>query len=208
MKVVTFALALAVCSVTPAIAQEKASSPPWPAGWQGRADGDADIAKTKFFVAGGGFHVTSGPAAIFWEPVQRTGDYRISATFTQTKAPTHPEAYGLFIGGKNLDKPNQEYGYLVIRGDGKYLIKHRAGNEVHMIVDWTDSPALKKQDANGQATNTVAFEVKGDFVTALINGTEVKRWEKKYWPGEGLAGLRVNHGLDIHIEPYAVTPIK
>ena len=158
---------------------------------------------------GNGLHATTGPAAIFWRPEHDlSGEYRVSATFTQTKAPTHPEAYGIFIGGKNLDKPEQEYGYLIIRGDGKYAIKHRAGPEVHTITDWTDLPALKKQDEAGKATNTVAFEVTGGFVKALINGVEVKRWEEKYWSGKGFAGLRVNHNLDVHISDFAVTPNK
>ena len=211
MRNATFALILAVCSAAPAFAQEKAAAPKLPDGWNTRFDrANADPAKLTFATMGSGLHATTGPSGIFWkdEHADLKGSYRISATFNQTKAPAHPEAYGLFIGGKNLNTDNQEYGYVVIRGDGKYLIKHRAGAEVHTIQDWTDLPALKKQDEAGKATNTVAFEVSDGFVKALINGEEVKRWEEKYWPGAGTAGLRVNHGLDVHISDFKVTPIK
>jgi hypothetical protein len=132
----------------------------------------------------------------------------VSATFTQTKAPTHPEAYGLFVGGKNLDKPEQEYGYLVIRGDGKYMIKHRAGAEVHTIQDWTEHPKLNKQDAAGKATNTVSIEVGDTHVKMFVNGEEVKQWEKAYWQGEGQLGLRINHNLDVHVANFKVEPLK
>jgi hypothetical protein len=212
MKRVTYAAALAVLCATPVFAQEKAASAPatLPAGWQMRLDKEtADASKLSFATMAGGFHATSGPAAIFWKPENNMkGDFKISATFTQTKAPMHPEAYGLFVGGKNLNTDKQEYGYVIVRGDGKYSIKHRAGTEVHTVQDWTDFPALKKQDASGKATNTVAFDVSGGAVKALINGQEVKRWEKGYWTAEGFAGLRINHNLDVHVSDFSITPAK
>ena len=195
-------LALSLLTAAPVFAQEKSAGPTLPDGWSMRLDNPkADPAKARFEQVAGPseLHATTGPAAIFWKTTPLSGNYRFSATFTQVKAPTHPEAYGIFIGGKNLDKDDQEYGYLVIRGDGKYMIKHRAGAEVHTIVDWTDLPALVKQDAAGKATNTVAFEVSGGFVKALVNDVEVKRWEKAYWSGDGLAGVRVNHNLEVHV---------
>lgn len=203
-------LALSLMTAAPAFAQEKASeAPALPQGWTLRLDRANATAQPKFTAMGDGFHATSGPAAIYFNPSHNMkGDYRVTATFTQTKAPTHPEAYGLFVGGKNLDKPEQEYGYLIIRGDGKYAIKHRAGAEVHTIADWTEFAKLNKQDAAGKATNTVAIEVSGGFVKMLINGEEVKRWEKAYWQAEGQLGLRVNHNLDVHISDFKVEPIK
>jgi hypothetical protein len=196
----------------PLFAQEKAAPAPsaLPAGWQMRLDKEtSDPSKLSFAAMGGGFHATTGPAAIFWKPENNMkGDFKITATFTQTKAPTHPEAYGIFVGGKNLDTEKQEYGYLIVRGDGKYSIKHRAGAEVHNVQDWTDLPGMKKQDESGKATNTVAFEVSGGAVKALVNGQEVKSWEKGYWTAEGIAGLRVNHNLDVHVSDFEITPAK
>lgn len=201
--------ALTLLAATPAMAQEKASETALPQGWLQRLDRENATASPKFTVMGDGFHATTGPAAVFYNPAHNVkGEYRVSATFTQTKAPTHPEAYGLVIGGKNLDKPDQEYGYLIIRGDGKYAIKHRAGAEVHTIAEWTEFPKLNKQDAAGKATNTLAVDVSGEHVKMLINGEEVKRWERSYWQGDGQVGLRINHNLDVHISDFKVEPIK
>lgn len=214
MKRFSLALVLTTLCATPLLAQEKpqqkAAALMLPAGWEARLDRDnADPSKVNFAAMGDGLHATTGPAGLYWRAADdMKGQYRVSATFTQTKAPTHPEAYGIFIGGKNLDKPNHEYGYLIIRGDGKYAIKHRAGAEVHDVVNWTELPALKKQDEAGKATNTVAFEVAGGFVKALVNGEEVKRWEEAYWSGNGIAGLRVNHNLDVHISDFTITAVK
>lgn len=201
--------ALSLLTAAPVFAQEKAAADAMPQGWQLRLDRANATAAPKFVEMGDGFHATTGPAAIFWNPAHNmTGDFRITATFTQTKAPTHPEAYGLFVGGKNLDQDNQDYGYIVIRGDGKYLIKHRAGAETHTIQDWTEHPKLNKQDASGKATNTLAVELKGDHVRMFVNGEEVKSWEKSYWNALGQAGLRINHNLDVHVSDFKVEPIK
>src|SRR5690242_11594161 len=150
------------------------------AGWMGRIDPQAErrgmkLDDAKFVSMGSGYHITSGPAAIYWNPKDAAkGNYTVSASFTQTKAPMHPEAYGLFIGGSNLNDSTQSYLYFETRGDGKYLINHRAGNDVHKIVDWTETDATNKQDAAGKATNVLAIRVSTDSVDFLANGKVVK----------------------------------
>ena len=203
------AFALTVLSVVPAVAQDKAAGPPLPAGWSMRLDKPDAPTPPKFFPAGDGLHVTSGPAAIYYQPAEvMKGDYRISATFTQTKAPQHPEAVGLFIGGKNLEAAEQEYGYLLVRGDGKYAIKHRAGAEVHTIQDWVEHAKVTKQDAAGKATNTLSVEVLGDKVRMLINGDEIRSFERKnFFQTQGMLGMRINHYLDVHISDFKIEPI-
>ena len=204
----------ALLAATPCVAQTatKASAPVLPAGWQLRTDNAAaNAAKVSFVDMDGGFHVTTGPAAIFWNAANNmTGNYNITATFTQTKAPAmgHPEAYGIFVGGKNMDQPDASYGYLIIRGDGQYAIKHRANaTDVHTVQDWTPLASMKKADEKGVATNTVSFEVKSDSVRAFVNGEQVHAWGRNYWTAEGIAGLRVNHMLDVHVSNYKITPL-
>ena len=203
------AFALTVMSAAPAVAQDKAAGPALPTGWSMRLDRTDAAAPPKFFPAGDGLHVTSGPAAIYYQPAQvMKGDFRISATFTQTKAPQHPEAVGLFLGGKNLDAEAQEYGYLIVRGDGKYAIKHRAGAEVHTIQDWVEHAKVNKQDAAGKATNTLLLEVIGDKVRMLINGEEIRSFDRKsFFPTGGMLGMRINHHLDVHISDFKIEPI-
>jgi hypothetical protein len=182
-------------------------------GWTGRVDPQAaqrgmKIEDAKFAPMGGGFHVTSGPAAIYWNPKDvAKGEYTVSANFTQTKAPMHPEAYGLFIGGSNLQDSTESYVYFLTRGDGKYLINHRAGNDVHKIINWTDTDATNKQDASGKATNELAIHVTKDSVDFLANGKVVKAFSKEEmhnFAAEGQTGVRVNHNLDVHVASFQV----
>jgi hypothetical protein len=95
-----------------------------------------------------------------------------------------------------------------VRRDGKSAIKHRAGAEVHTIQDWIEHPKLNKQDEAGKATNTLSIEAVGDKVRMLVNGEEVKSWERSYWNADGMVCLRVNHNLDVHISNYKVEPIS
>jgi hypothetical protein len=160
---------------------------------------------------GPGYHVTSGPAAIYWNPKTVTsGPFTATTTLTQTKAPTHPEAYGIFFMGKDLDTPTQSYMYFIVRGDGKYLVNHRAGEAVHKLIPWTDNAAIVKADANGKATNKLTVDAtKADSVRLLVNGTQVAALPTSQFGGtNGLVGLRVNHNLDVHIGDLTVTPKK
>jgi hypothetical protein len=181
-----------------------------PDGWSARLDrANASLANVQFATMGDGFHATTGPAVILWRPADTaTGEYRASATFAQTRAPTHPEAYGLFIGGKNLEGAQQDYMYFLVRGDGKYMVKHRAGDaETHTIVDWTEHAAVRKQDEAGRATNTLTVEA-GEFgVRFLANGTQVAEFLRRdvpYLNTDGLVGLRINHNLDVHVSGFTV----
>lgn len=182
-------------------------------GWRVRVDdkdakrgmGPADV---KFVAMGNGHHVTSGPAAIYYDPKDvASGEYTVSATFTQTRAPAHPEAYGLFVGGADLPDTTESYLYFLVRGDGKYLINHRAGTAVHKIVDWTANPAVKPQDAKGTATNALAIHVGRDSASFLVNGKTVRSFSRAQLYGTmpaGQAGIRVNHNLDVHIGNFVV----
>ena len=69
--------------------------------------------------------------------------------------------------------PAQKYTYFIVRQDGKFMIKRRAGADTPTVMDWTDSAAIKKPDGGGKMTNTLAIEVGTDKVRFLVNGTEV-----------------------------------
>ncbi len=181
---------------------------PAPAGWTQRFDrANADRNAVRFETMGTGLHVTGGPAATYWNPANAaSGAYTIEATFTQMKAPQHAEAYGLVWAGRNLADANQDYLYFVIRKDGKYLVKHRAGAETHTITDWTEHPAIVKEGADGKQTNTLRVEVTATASRLFANGQLVREVPRQGMAAntDGIVGLRVNHNLDVHIEGFAV----
>lgn len=183
-----------------------------PAGWAGRTDKPSEkLADAKFVSMGSDFHATTGPAAIFWSAKGKVnGPFTASATFSQTKAPEHPEAYGLFFQGTKLKSAAQSYAYFLVRGDGKFLVNHRAGKDVHLIVRWTEHAAIRKQDAKGAVTNVLSIDAsKPDSVRMMVNGTQVHAMSAPYLGSlAGNVGLRVNHSLDLHISDVVITPAK
>ena len=212
MRVLLASLTLALAAA-PLQAQQARNSDPdnlvkpagnMPAGWQARTDRNAPVSGLSFVAMGRGFHATMGPAAVLYNPANaKSGNYKVAYTFRQTKAPAHPEAYGLVLGGSGLAGPNQAYSYFLIRGTGEYFIATRKGEQRTIIQNWIANPAIKKQDASGVASNVVGAEVRGNEVIFPVNGTEIARRPKNEILTDGIVGFRVNHNLDVHIEPAA-----
>ena len=178
-----------------------------PSGYHARTDRNAAMTNVKVTTMGTGMHFTLGPAVIVWRDADAaTGDYHVVASFTQTKAPTHPEAYGLFIGGHDLAGPTQGYTYFLVRGDGKCLIKRRVGDSTVVVNPggWTANDAVVKADSAGKATNELSILVSGGNVKFMVNGKEVYTAKASDVDAVGLVGLRVNHNLDVHVGPLGV----
>lgn len=175
-------------------------------GWQARLDRErANVNDLRFATMGTGLHATTGPAAIFWQPATTAkGEYKVSATFTQTKPSDHPNAYGIVFGGSDLSGPGQRYSYFVVREDGEFLVKKRTGTQTPVVIDWTAHPAVNTLDAKGRATNTLTVEVGKEQVRFLVNGKEVATQPRSALDTEGIVGLRINHNLDVHIEGFKV----
>jgi len=203
----TLVAAALLLAASPLAARAQDAGRPLPAGWHVLPDRPASAADVRFFVAGDGLHVTTGPAAVLWNPANAaTGEFRARVTFAQTRAPQHPEAYGLVLGGKNLDgtpPAGPDYLYFLVRGDGKYMVRHRAANgDLHDVVNWTEHAAIARQDAAGKATNALVAEAGAFGVRFLVNGQKVA--ELPGIPTAGIVGLRVNHNLDVHVSDFAV----
>lgn len=182
-----------------------------PAGWNARFD-QAGSALTEVDVrqAGTALAFRSGPAAIFWNTKDvASGSYTVSAIFNQKKSMQH-EGYGLFVGGQNLSDPTQNYLYMVIKPQaGTFLINHRNGNAApRKLVAETPSEAINKDaPGTGAAENAMAIRVARDSVHFYINGREVRVFPKAALAGvatDGLAGLRINHNLDIEVREFGV----
>ena len=154
----------------------------------------------------GGLHTTVGPAAIYWRNQDTvSGNYHIVAKMIQMTNPAHPEAFGIFLGGKHLADSGQTYTYLLVRPiDGMYSIRRRTGYTTRptAIVEWTASDAVTKSDSTGNASNELSVEVRGGKAKYMINGKEVYTGDAADL--NGVVGYRVNHNLDVHLGPLGI----
>src|SRR5260370_8156124 len=121
--------------------------------------------------------------------------------FAQTKAPMHPEAYGLFLGGSGLDGKNQRYTYFLVRQDGKVLVKRRIGDSTAVVTTgerggWVSNGAVVKADsATGKATNELSVLVKDGTVTFSVTGKAV------YTPKPTNLAVAGDHGFPLNRNP-------
>lgn len=171
-----------------------------PAGWAVRTDrGTPD--QEKVTEAGGVLHFVMGPAATFYNAAWiKSGDYKYSARVTQVKAPSHPTSYGIMVGGKDLQAPNQTYTYFLVRGGGEYFISNREGATTATQVNWTPHAAIAKQGADGKQQNVLGVQVAGADVIFSVNGTEVKRLPKAGLHVDGIVGVRIGHNFDVDVD--------
>lgn len=179
-----------------------------PPGWKVRADDPkADMTKLAFSEMKPGFHVTTGPAVILWNPENTaTGNFTIeSEIFFFREGSRDTEAYGILLGGKDLEG-EADYVYFMLRNDGKYLVKHRAGNgDTHLITDWTEHSAVViHHGSEGTIKNVISVAAGADSVRFSVNGQLVSSYPRSHMKADGIVGLRVNHGLNLHISKLAI----
>lgn len=171
---------------------------------------DGDQAEYQVTEEDGGLRVQTGPAGILYDDTHavESGDYSVSATFTEVGAPAnHREAFGLFVGGSELEGDAQRYTYFLVRADGRYLIKQRDGSGTSNVSEggWVDSDAVNAAAEAGDVTNTLAIEVQGDQVHFMVNGTEVATVPATEVDAHGIAGVRINHNLNVRVEDFELS---
>lgn len=178
-----------------------------PAGYTGRTDNPgAAISGAKYAASGGQWEVTTGPAHIIYRAADSaSGAYTATASFEQLEAPRHPEAYGLFIGGQNLDQPTQRYTYFIARGTGEFAVKVRDGATARDVVAFRAGDGMAKADASGRTSYRLAAQVTADSVRFMVNDKPVATVAKSAVSADGVAGLRVNHNLRLRTAPVAIT---
>ncbi|HEX6894135.1 MAG TPA: hypothetical protein VF146_02625 [Bryobacteraceae bacterium] len=227
-RLVSFATALAfsLCAVSAALAQGDASrsvsggvSVPR---WTGKVDPNEErmghgLNDTKFAKEGDGFHVTTGPAAAYWDPSNKaSGDYTIKATFTEPKymnLNNHPHPYGLFIAGNDLGTPQQSYLYCAAYGNGSFIVRGFGPAPFQMNGMGGRNDAVHKASGPGSAvTQDIALSVKGGKVECAINGTVVASYDKSavVAPGklkstDGVYGLRLAHNTEVTVTGFTMT---
>ena len=186
--------------------------------WQLRYDPQRDgkvpsMDAVNFVTMGSGYHFTSGPAAIYYSSKDMgSGEYQVSATFSQRKSMNH-EAYGIFIAGKDLQTANQTYTYFVIKPCsskcgtpgaqmGEILVNKRTsdGKPVALVPIRHDDAVHTDDPKDGHATNKLTIHVAKDAVHFILNDKLVAEVPKaQIGDTDGQAGVRINHNIDVHV---------
>jgi hypothetical protein len=183
-----------------------------PDGWQVRFDqaGATESDMDMWVTMPPGWHITTGPAGIFWDPtLDASGSFRAEMEVFLFDPGTRREAFGLFVGGVDLTGSGQTYTYFVIRNGGEFLVKSRRGDDTSTLIDWTAHPDIRTYADRGEdasVKNVLTVIADADEVRFQVNGTQVATLPRSGLAIEGIVGLRVNHALNLHVSRLDVTP--
>ncbi len=190
-------------------------------GWTGKIDA-AEAANgqvlnnSKLSQEGNVLHVTTGPAATYWNPANKaTGNYTVTATFTEPKymdRNSHPHPYGILVAGNDLGTAQQSYVYCSAYGSGFFIVRGFGPSEdATKDTVWamnggrgTANDAVHKAAGPGEpVTQEIAVTVKADSVECAVNGTTVVSYPKtdlvtagKLKSTDGVYGIRFSHNTN------------
>jgi hypothetical protein len=192
-------------------------------GWQGQIDEKAakagqTVNDTKVTEEGKVLHVTTGPAATFWNPKNKaSGNYTVSATFTEAKymgLNNHPHPYGIVIAGNDLGTPNHSEIYCAAYGNGTFIVRGFGPDPFQVNGPKPEAnDAVHKAAGQGEpVTQKIALSVKGDQVTCAVNDVVVGTYNKadlvatgKLKSLDGVYGIRFAHNTDGTVTGLKVT---
>ena len=153
--------------------------------------------------------VETGPHTVLWtqDATPLEPPYTVHARLRKASGRLH-EGYGIVFGGVGLDSAEaaQTYSYFLVRGDGSFLVKRRAGDDTPVLVDWTRHPAIARDAADAGQPQELEVQVAADSTTFLVNGAQVARLPSAALAPGGLAGLRIAHELVVEVAAFHARP--
>jgi len=192
-------------------------------GWTGKADpgrggAASSIDDAKFVAEGKGFHVTTGPAATYWNPANKaSGNYTVKATFTEPKYMNlndHPHPYGIMIAGNDMGTDQESFLYCAAYGSGSFIVRGFGPKPFQLNGGRgeTNAAVHKAAGKDQPVTQEIAMSVTPDSVRCAINGTVVASYPKsalvtagKLKSTDGVYGVRFAHNTDAIVTGLTVT---
>lgn len=187
----------------PAEAQdEELTRPP---DWMVRFDSPAPDSAIYFVDMPPGWHITTGPRAILYDPeMTASGTYHVRSEIFLFPG-DRLEGYGVFFGGTDLSGDEQAYTYFLLRKDGRFIIKERQGSATETLVPWTAHDAVVPHEGGDDTVkNIIEVAVGADGIAFTVNGETVHRLDREAIATDGVVGLRVNHRLNLHVASLTV----
>lgn len=208
MKTMTRGLALSTLALLVALATAPdAPAQTLPEGWTAVADsGGAD--SIDFQAMAPGWHLYPGPAALIYRP-GTTVEPPFRVEMEAYRFPGGTSGYGVFVGGRSLEPETYDFFEILLDGEGRYRLGHRAGATYHEIVPWTAHASIVAPTSEEAGHNVLIVEATGDRLTVAVNGTELTSFAPpSYARFDGVVGLRVLDGANVHVTRLDVSPIE
>jgi len=183
-----------------------------PVDWKWRVEGtgsvvDADPPKptdTRFVAMPPGWHITTGPATLFYHPDYQTkGNFVVEAEIFLFPGESQDE-YGVFVGGKGLTATERpSYLAFLARRDGMGMIRRGSGEP---IVNWKANNAILPNPGTETVKNVLRVDAGPTDIVFSANGKEVARIARLGNINlDGYFGFRFGKDLNVHASRLDLT---
>jgi hypothetical protein len=185
---------------------------PAPPGWKWVTDDTARIVTTLdppegawlFGTMAPGWHITTRPGVILFEPTYSTRGRFVVESESFLFPGDSTSGFGVFVGGGDLDgKPR--YVAFLIRRDGSAAIEAVEAGRVTPLHPWTKTAAVLPGHPKDTAKNVIRVEAEAAAVAFLVNGDKVAEVPRTGGHFDGVVGLRVGAGLNLHVTNLDLT---
>lgn len=198
-KILTGCTLAACVLATPTAARTQSLSQP--DGWEVRAE--------RFVAMPPGFHITTSPSVLLYHPEARAeGEFEVSTDGFVFMGDS-PHAYGLFVGGRDLDDDEATWISFEIALDGTWIVRRREyrGQEQGFAVVDLAGPEAGPIVVPGEAQtarNAIAVVAGSDRVEFRINDETVTTLSRAELEVDGVTGFRVGADLNLHLISFMV----
>jgi hypothetical protein len=183
-----------------------------PAGWKWVTDSDARIVTALdppegswlFGTMAPGWHVTTRPGAILFEPSYASRGRFVLESESFLFPGTSAAGFGVFAGGSGLEG-KAKYVAFLIRRDGSAAIESVDSGRVTSLYPWTKAAAVLPGKPDGDVKNVLRVEAEASAVTFLVNGQKVAEIPREGASLDGIVGLRVGENLNLHVTNLDLT---
>lgn len=183
-----------------------------PSGWKWVTDTEARIVSTidpaegswLFGTMAPGWHVTTRPGAILFEPAHQSRGRFVLESESFLFPGNSTAGFGVFVGGADLGA-NTKYVAFLIRRDGSAAVESVDSGRVTPLHPWTKAAAVLPGSAGGDVKNVLRVEGEASVVTFLVNGQKVAEVPRDGTRFDGIVGLRVGENLNLHVTNLDLT---
>ena len=178
-----------------------------PPGWKSLLlDGGPDTTG-QIWVTPTGWHVTTTDKGLWWDSTmvqKKAFSVLLEATLLPGAA---RNGFGVFVGGRDLDKRRPAYLTFQIRPDGRLLVELHEGREEHGLVSWMYHPAITT--TGGEAVKyRLRLDVRPLLLDYFVNDVRVHSMSRATVRAEGIVGLKFDAGLDMEVSVFRVGPLR
>lgn len=196
-----FSAALAVAALVAMPDRAEGQALQQPDGWHTRAE--------RFVAMPPGFHITTNPSVLFYHPDARAaGEFAVESEGFLFQGDS-PNAYGVFIGGRNLDGDDAAWTSFEIAHDGTWVVRERRADETGAaVVTAVAGPAAGPVAVPGEevtAKNVLSISADDEAVVFRLNGELIASLPRTDLAVDGIVGFRVGADLNLHLTTLSIT---